>query len=63
MGCLIIPIGSTGDVAEKILEDIKLDEDLYRYIEDSETILKESKDVDMLVETVLKIANKHRIVV
>lgn len=63
MGCLIIPIGSTGDVAEKILEDIKLDEDLYRYIEDSETILKENKDIDMLVETVLKIANKHRIVV
>lgn len=62
MGCLIIPIGSTGDVAEKILEDLKLDDKLFGKIEDSEGILKEEKDIDKIVETVLKIANKHRIV-
>lgn len=60
-GCLIIPIGSTGDVADKILEDIKLDKELLGYIEDSVDILKEEKDIDKIVETVLKIANKHRI--
>ena len=62
MGCLIIPIGSTGDVAEKILEDIKLDKDLFRYIEDSVDILENEKDVDKIVETVLAIAEKYRIV-
>lgn len=61
-GCLIIPIGSTGDVADKILEDIKLDKELLGYIEDSVEILKKEKDIDKIVETVLKIANKHRIV-
>lgn len=60
--CLIIPIGSTGDVAEKILEDLKLDKDLYCYIEDSVDILEKEKDVNKIIETVLKIANKRRIV-
>ena len=62
MGCLIIPIGSTGDVAEKILEDLKLDNKLFRKIEGSVEILKEEKDIDKIVETVLKIANELRIV-
>ena len=61
-GCLIIPIGSTGNIADKILEDIKLDKELLSYIEDSVEILKEEKDIDIIVETVLKIANELRIV-
>ena len=62
MGCLIIPIGSTGDVAGKILEDLKLDADLFCNIESSVDILENEKDVDKIVETVLAIAEKHRIV-
>lgn len=61
-GCLIIPIGSTGDIVDKILEDIKLDKELLSYIEDSVESLKKEKDIDKIVETVLKIANKYRIV-
>ena len=61
-GCLIIPIGCTGDVAERIMQDIKLDNDLYSFIKDSADILEKEKDIDKIVETVLKIANKHRIV-
>ncbi|QGX45250.1 SIR2 family protein [Streptococcus equinus] len=61
-GCLIIPIGSTGDVAEKILQDIKLDNDLYSYLKDGAVILEKEKDVDKIIEAVLKIASKRRIV-
>lgn len=61
-GRLVIPIGSTGDVARKILEDIKHNKELYSYIEDSVDALEKEKDVDRIIETVLKIANKHRIV-
>lgn len=61
-GCLIIPIGSTGDVAKKILEDLKLHKEFYEYIKDSVDILEKEKDVDKIIETVLKISNKRRIV-
>lgn len=61
-GCIIIPIGSTGDVAEKILDEMKHNIDLYDYIEDSVNILENETDVEKIIETVLKIANRHRIV-
>ncbi len=61
-GCIIIPIGSTGDVAEKILEDLKLHKEFYSYIDDSVDILENEKDVNRIIETVLRIADRYRIV-
>lgn len=57
-GCLIIPIGSTGDVANKILQEMKGNEDLYAHLEGSVDILEKEKNVDMIVEIVLKIVSK-----
>ena len=60
-GGLIIPIGSTGDIAEKILKDIKNNGALYHCIDDDLDVLEKEKDVDKIINTVMEIANKHRI--
>lgn len=59
---LIIPIGSTGNVAKKIFDDLRNDKDLFCYLEDSVDVLENEKNIKKIIETVVEIASKRRIV-
>lgn len=57
---IIIPIGSTGYVARKILNEVRSNIDEYPYLRDYVDILEKESDIDRIVETVVKIAKEQR---
>lgn len=59
-GTIIIPIGSTGYVAEHILNEMKKDSALYSYLKGYWDVLEKEKDVDKLVAAVLEVVKKCR---
>lgn len=58
-GNVIIPIGATGYVAKKILDEIKSDINMYPYLEGYTDILEKATDISKIVETVLEIIRKN----
>lgn len=59
---IIIPIGSTGFMARKILEEVKANICDYEYLEKYITVLETEKNVDKLIEIVIAIAEEGRVV-
>jgi hypothetical protein len=59
-GCVIIPIGSTGDAAAKIYAEVKANIDQYPYLEPYLDMLGTETDVDKLVSVVIEIAKDQR---
>lgn len=57
---IIIPIGSTGFMARKILDEVKADIDNYKYLEKYIDDLETENDVDKLVEIIIAIAKEQR---
>ncbi|QUA52171.1 SIR2 family protein [Aristaeella lactis] len=60
-GNLIIPVGSTGYAAKKILDEIKDNIKDYVYLTDYIDVLEKETDADILIEAIIKIIkDKHR---
>ena len=59
--CIIIPIGTTGDAAKQIYDEIKCCEDDYPYLKKFFDILGTETDVDKIVNTVVEILKSKRI--
>lgn len=59
--CIIIPIGTTGDAAKQIYDEIKCFEDDYPYLKKFFDILGTETDVDKIVNTVVEILKSKRI--
>lgn len=59
--CVIIPIGSTGDAAEKIYEEVRKDLDKYPYLKKDIDALGTEKDIEKLVQIVIEILKNRRI--
>ena len=57
---IIIPIGSTGFMAKKILDEVKADIDNYKYLEKYIDDLETENDIDKLVEIIIAIAKEQR---
>ena len=57
---VIIPIGSTGFVARKIIEEVRKNIDDYKYLENYMDILETEHDVEKLVATIVSIATEQR---
>lgn len=57
---IIIPIGSTGFIAKKILDEVKADIDNYKYLEKYIDDLETENDIDKLVEIIIAIAKEQR---
>lgn len=60
--CLIIPIGSTGDAAATICEDVKTHKDQYPYIEKYLDILSTQTDIDIIINAIMDIIQSQRTV-
>lgn len=55
-GCAVIPIGSTGDAAQKIFEEVKREKEKYSYLTGFfDNLEYEHDDVDKIVKTVISI--------
>lgn len=61
-GCVIIPIGSTGDAAAKIYTEVKENRDQYPYLEPYLDMLGTETDIDKLVSGVVEIAKNRRLI-
>ena len=59
--CIIIPIGTTGDAAKQIYDEVRSREDDYPYLEKYLDILGESTDVNTIVNAVVEILKSKRI--
>ena len=59
-GCIIIPIGTTGDAAKQILNEIKQDMNSDSYLKNAISVLEEEKDIDTIVNTIVKILEEQR---
>lgn len=59
--CVIIPIGSTGDAAGIIYNEIKENRIDYPYLENYLDVLETETDVDVIVGTVVEIIKKERL--
>ena len=59
--CIIIPIGTTGDAAKQIYDEIKCCKDDYPYLKEYFDILGIEIDVDKIVDTVVGILKSKRI--
>lgn len=60
--CVIIPIGSTGDAAEIIYNEMKDNKEDYPYLEKYFDILGKETDIDKIVGAVIEILKDKRIV-
>ncbi len=60
--CVIIPIGSTGDAAEIIYNEIKDNKTDYPYLEKYLDILGTETDIDKIVSAVIEIVKAKRII-
>lgn len=59
--CMIIPIGTTGDVARYIYDDIKDNIEKYPYLKDYIDILGTEKDIEKIISIVIGIMKANRI--
>lgn len=57
---VIIPIGSTGFMAKRILDEVKANMDDYKYLEKYINVLETEVDVDKLAKTVTAIVKEQR---
>jgi hypothetical protein len=57
---IIIPIGSTGDAAATIYDDVKTNKDQYPYLEKYLDILGTETDIDKIVNAVMDIIQSQR---
>ena len=57
---MIIPIGSTGFMAKRILDEVKANMDDYKYLEKYINVLETEVDVDKLAKTVTVIVKEQR---
>lgn len=57
---IIIPIGSTGYVARKIINEVRANIDDYPYLRECIDILDTETDIEKIVETVIKVVKKQR---
>lgn len=60
--CMIIPIGTTGDAARYIYDDIKDNIEKYPYLKDYIDILGTEKDIEKIISIVIEIMKAKRIV-
>lgn len=60
--CILIPIGSTGDAAKVIYNEMKGNKEDYPYLEKYFDILGTETDIDKLVEIVVEIVKTKRVV-
>lgn len=60
--CMIIPIGTTGDAARSIYDDIKDNIEKYPYLKDYIDILGTEKDIEKIISIVIEIMKAKRIV-
>lgn len=61
-GCVIIPIGSTGDAAAAIYAEVKVNRGHYPYLEPYLDMLGTETDIDKLVSGVIEIAKSQRLI-
>lgn len=61
-GCVIIPIGSTGDAAAAIYAEVKANRGQYPYLEPYLDMLGTETDIDKLVSGVIEIAKSQRLI-
>ena len=59
--CMIIPIGTTGDAARYIYDDIKDNIEKYPYLKDYIDILGIEKDIEKIISIVIEIMKAKRI--
>ena len=59
-GCVIIPVGSTGDAAAIILAEAKSNKDRYPYLEKYFGTLETESDCEKIVSVILEIAKTQR---
>lgn len=59
--CMIIPIGTTGDAAKYIYDDIKSNIEDYSYLKEYIDILGTETDIETIIDTVIKIIKMRRI--
>lgn len=59
--CMIIPIGTTGDAAKYIYNDIKSNIEDYSYLKEYIDILGTETDIETIIDTVIKIIKMRRI--
>lgn len=59
--CMIIPIGSTGDAAKYIYDDIKSNIEDYAYLKEYIDILETETDIEKIIDTVIDIIKIRRI--
>lgn len=59
---IIIPIGSTGDAAAAIFEDVKANITQYPYLENHLEALETQTDIDIIVNVIMDIIQSQRIV-
>lgn len=60
--CIIIPLGCTGDAAEKIYEDVTNNKEEYLYLEKYLNTLEMETDIDKIVNAVMEIVKSKRMV-
>ncbi len=60
--CIIIPIGSTGDAAAAIYEDVKANKAQYPYLENHLEVLGTQTDIGIIVNSIMDIIQSQRIV-
>lgn len=61
-GCMVIPIGTTGDASAKIFEDVKNNLSGYNYLEKNIDVLSSGTDIDEIVDMVSNILKQIRII-
>ena len=61
-GCIIVPIGTTGDASERILDEVKSDIKSYSYLEQYLNVLSRETNIDIIVSTVVELLNQKRFV-
>ena len=58
--CLLIPVGSTGFMAEELLYEMKSNIAMYPYLEKYVDILEKEVDTDVLINTIMDIVKDNR---
>lgn len=59
---IIIPIGSTGFMAEKIWDEVKANLSDYKYLEKYITVLETETEVNRLIQVIITIAKEQRMI-
>ena len=60
-GRIVIPVGSTGYMAQELLETVKKDIDKYPYLKAFVSDLETETDIDKLINIIMKIVDKQQL--